>query len=133
MVCKTQKERHFTSVLLLIAKCLSIFSRVVPRDYSINFCFAYDSKRIRQNSIFLRIPLTRSFFLKDVGIVSKVSEFLLIKRLHRWEKKYIADCWAVGHHHYHTVDTKADTACRWHTDGKCIEEVFVCVVCFFVT
>ena len=83
----TQKERHFTPVFLLIAKCLSIFSRVVPRDYSINFCFAYDSKRIRQKSIFLRIPLTRSNFLKDVGIVSNFSEYLLIKRLHRRDLK----------------------------------------------
>ena len=62
-------------------------SRVVPRDYSINFCFAYDSKRIRQKSIFLRIPLTRSHFSKDVGIDSNFSEYLLIKRFHCWEQK----------------------------------------------
>lgn len=60
-------------------------SRVVPRDYSINFCFAYDSKQIRQKTIFLRIPLTRSNFSKDVGTDSNFSEYLLIKRFHCWD------------------------------------------------
>ena len=46
--------------------------------------------------------------------------FLLVDGLHRREQQYIPDCWRVCQKHYQTVDSVANAASWWHTNGKSI-------------